>query len=198
MKWTIESKKIQQIETDKNTTLPESKSYTSSTCFELLKVDDNGVVEDDGGLENLMLALRSGIEDAAAEDTSPIALLSFSSIDWGVTGRVGSFKEALADANTWAIRPLERAEEEAATEEDEEEEKDEDEEEEDVVHPSLAYIRSSLLTVGSMRVVNNEIVARRLAVLSSCCCCLSSLRASGLLIVYFKSPKQPPGFDTNA
>ena len=131
-----------------------------------MKLDDNGVVEDDGGLENLMLVLRSGIEDAAAEDAIPIALLSFSSMDWGVTGRVGSFKEALADANTWAIRPLERAEEEAATEEDEEEEKDEDEEEEDVVHPSLAYIRSSLLTVGSMRVVNNEIVVRRLAWLS--------------------------------
>ena len=88
-----------------------------------------------------MLGLRNGIEDAAAENFSPIALLSFSSMDWGVTGRVGSFKEALADASTWAIRPLERAEEEAVDEIDEEEEEENVEEEEDEeVQPSLAYM----------------------------------------------------------
>lgn len=87
-----------------------------------------------GGSENLMVLLRNGTEDAAAEDTILIELLSFSSMDWGVTGRVGSFKEALADASTWAIRPLERAEEE-----DDEEDEDENEEDQPSMECCMAF-----------------------------------------------------------
>ena len=120
---------------EKNNSLPESRSYTSSTLFGLVTSDDDVDNEEDGGLENLMLVLRRGTEDAAVEVTSPMALFSFSSMDWGVTGRVGSFKEALADASTCAMRPLERA--------DEVEEMEEDEEEDEEVQPSLAYMLSN-------------------------------------------------------
>ena len=59
--------------------IPDNKSYTSSSCPVLLS---NDVVDVEvGGSENLMVLLRNGTEDAAAEDTILIEQLSFSSMD---------------------------------------------------------------------------------------------------------------------